>query len=310
MTVKSITPYIAFNSPAKIWKETPGNVVLEIQFFLLFFMCTYDAFVKQKNKMYRIAWLMSLMSGVVIELLTIMPKSIGNFYHSQFIVMLFDHREPLYMLPCVYVWFLYTFTTSIWSMNWSNKLSEYAFTIIIIFFIWQPFDLIGIHFQFWTWHNDEPLYHERNGGVPIASTFWMCSFIGGMQLSLRCIRDWYFLHNKRNWNREGMITCIGLALIGSIVNVFGLMMIPFGLIFHPISNKQFGLGYSCNHALNVLLYICIGIVLFQIITSLNYFTIRVNKNFIHTYVLQIVIIYIVCSMVMIHYIDIKNGNVK
>lgn len=306
MTFKSIDPLLSFNPPSQIWNETPANLILEIQFLFLFAMCTYDAFIRQKNKMYRIAWLESLFCGILIELFTILPETIGNFYHSQFCFMLFGNREPLYMLPGVYVWFLYTFTTSIWHCNLSWKISEYALTVIVIFFIWQPFDLIGIHFQFWTWHNNEPLYAQRNGGVPIASTFWMMSFMSGMQLTLRLIRDTYFLAKRRNLNRIGMVECILFALLASIINITIFMEIPFTFIFFPLTNTTFGLGYSCNYALNIYLYLCIIIVLLQIISGLSYIRIRLNsKSIIYRYIIQILIVYIVISWSMVRFVDIK-----
>ena len=302
---KSTQPLISFNAPSKIWNETPANLILEVQFLFLFFMCTYDAFIRRKNKMYRLAWLQSLFCGILIELLTILPESIGNFYHSQFMFMSFGNREPLYMLPGVYVWFLYTFTTSIWHCNFNTKLSEYAFTVIIIYFIWQPFDLIGIHFQFWTWHNNEPLYSQRHGGVPIASTFWIMSFISGMQLTLRFIRDSCFLAKRRSLSRIGIIESIYLSLFASIINIGLLMQIPFGLIYFPFSNTVYGFGYSSKHALKIYLYLCIIIVLFQLMQQLNYIRIRLNPSIIYQYILQILVGYIAVSWLMLHFVDIK-----
>ena len=274
----------------------------------LFLLCTYDAFCRQNNRLYRIAWWMSLCCGILIELTTILPREIGNFYHSQFTLMLFDRREPLYMLPCVYVWFLYTFTTVVWHCKWSSKLSEYAFTVVLIYFVWQPFDWIGIHFQFWTWHNDEPLYQQRRGGVPVASTFWMMSFIGGMQMTLRIIRDHYFLGQRTNWHRSpDGTTCILLALCGSLLNLAVFMLIPFGVLYHPISNRNFGLGLSCSFAMHCFLGLCGFVVVSHSLRNRNKLSFRPNeRGFLYTFCVQIVCGYVMVCGAMMHWIDIRG----
>jgi len=172
----------------------------------------------------------------------------------------------------------------------------------------SPFDWIGIHFQFWTWHNDEPLYHQRRGGVPVASTFWMMSFIGGMQVTLRIIRDSFFLGQRTNWHRSpNRITCILVAVCGSILNLSVFMLIPFGLIYHPISNRNFGLGLSCNVAMHLFLGINALIVVIHIFKNLHKICIRPNeRGFIFTFCVQILIGYVLVYEVMIHWMDIRG----
>ena len=48
-----------------------------------------------------------LVGGTAVELITVMHQEIGNFYHSQAVVMLFGRREPLYMLLGCYGWITY-----------------------------------------------------------------------------------------------------------------------------------------------------------------------------------------------------------
>jgi len=40
---------------------------------------------------------------------------------------------------------------------------------------WAMLDTVGAQFLWWTWHSSEPLYQDREGGVPIASSFWIMS---------------------------------------------------------------------------------------------------------------------------------------
>merc|ERR1712024_257266 len=91
-----------------------------------------------------------------------------------------------------------------------------------------------------------------------------------------------------------------------IVNICGFMLIPFGLFYHPISNKQFGAGYSCDTALNVFFSVCAAVVLMQIVRKREYIAIRVNKNILYTFMLQVIGIYIIGSYLMIHFVDIEG----
>ena len=92
------------------------------------------------------------------------------------------------------------------------------------------------------------------------------------------------------------------------MNICGLMLIPFGLIYHPISNKQFGAGYSCNVALHLFFNLCVAVVLVQSAYKLNFIVIRVNRNILYTSALQVVGIYIIGSYMMIHFVGIEGAK--
>ena len=37
----------------------------------------------------------------------------------------------------------------------------------------------------WHWHSGEPLYEDREAGVPVASAFWIMASCGSLALTLR-----------------------------------------------------------------------------------------------------------------------------
>ena len=48
--------------------------------------------------------------------------------------------------------------------------------------IYAPYDLTGIKFLWWTWHDtDAPIQHRLHG-VPIGSTVWVITFTASFQL--------------------------------------------------------------------------------------------------------------------------------
>jgi hypothetical protein len=83
-------------------------------------------------------------------------EHIGNFYHSQSVVMLFGKREPFYMLFGCYIWFQYVTI----ALAWEAKLDfwgEIAVASLLLSFGWGILDTVGIKQLWWTWHNAEPL---------------------------------------------------------------------------------------------------------------------------------------------------------
>ena len=107
-------PLLHINPPHVVWENQPSLLLAEIIFLLLFLGITHHAFISEGRKLDVVArqkrialWSASLVGGACIELCTVMKRDIGNFYHSQAVIMLFGRREPLYMLIGCYGYFNY-----------------------------------------------------------------------------------------------------------------------------------------------------------------------------------------------------------
>ena len=84
---------------------------------------------------------------------------------------------------------------------------------------WALLDMVGARLLWWTWHNDEPLYADREGGVPVASSFWILASMGSLPLTLRyCCPS-----SNPMW-----------GFVAGPLATLGLMHLPFLLIFHPL----------------------------------------------------------------------------
>lgn len=69
----------------------------------------------------------------------------------------------------------------------------------------------------WHWHNTEPIYADRDAGVPVASAFWIMASCGSLALTLRACPD------DAAW-----------GVVAGPAAYLGLMHLPFLVIFHPI----------------------------------------------------------------------------
>ena len=123
-----------------------------------------------------------------VELLTILHKEIGDFYHSQAAVMLLGRREPLYMLVGCYGWIAYCCQMIPRSLG-EAPVVEAAYAALLGSEAWALLDTIGAQLQWWHWHNSEPLYADRDAGVPVASAFWIMASCGSLTLTLRACPD-------------------------------------------------------------------------------------------------------------------------
>ena len=78
----------------------------------------------------------------------------------------------------------------------------------------------------WHWHSDEPIYKDREAGVPVASAFWVMASCGSLVLTLRPCSDGFY------W---------GIA--AGPIAYLGVMNLPFAALYHPV------VTYGRYHAL-------------------------------------------------------------
>jgi len=210
---RSFFPLVVVGDPAEVWSVQPTFLIAEGLFLVLALWGVIDAMRRQRGGL---TFLAALVGGSAIELVTIMHEEVGNFYHSQATIMLFGRREPAYMLLGCYGWIGYI-TLSLSRKLGGSALSQAAFAALLGSEAWAVLDTVGAQFLWWTWHSSEPLYVDREGGVPIASSFWIMASMGAIALCLR---------SSPNHPLLGFV-------IGPFATVV-LMNIPFLTIFHPV----------------------------------------------------------------------------
>ena len=142
----SIYPLVSVHSPWLIFNSQPEYLAGEVLFHILFLCSIVDVrrHDRSGNKHFWL-WLAALLGGSCIELLTILPKQIGNFYHSRAMLMLFGNREPVYMLFGCYIWFQYISIASVWPLRLS-PLAEASYAALLGSFTWGLLDLVGLKY--------------------------------------------------------------------------------------------------------------------------------------------------------------------
>ena len=173
-------------------------------------------------------WLMTLMYGVVMEVLTY--NTVDNFSHAQFTVMLYHKKLPLYVVM-LYPAFVYTAVQTARRLG-MRGVSTFFATGLIAVLIDVPFDIMGPDAGWWWWHEDaeDPLglVAHRWLGVPVSSYCWHLLFEGS---------QWLVAHRFRRrvdaWSTRSLVgtvtRALPWALLGGVASVITgvIVMMPF-----------------------------------------------------------------------------------
>jgi hypothetical protein len=224
----SIEPYFSVTEPGAVWGAQPTYFIAEVMFL---FLAAWGIAHSLRCSGGALAFSACLLGGAAVELLTILHGEVGNFYHSQSVLMSLGKREPLYMLLGCYGWIAYATMATAARFGGegggeggssSSALAQAAYAALLGSEAWALLDMMGAQFIWWTWHTSEPLYADRELGIPIASSFWMASSMGGIALALALSRR-YLGWTNAAWG----------AFLGPL-GALGFMHGPFTAIYHPL----------------------------------------------------------------------------
>ena len=276
--MKSWSPLLSINDYNNIFENSPFNICVELQFLLLLILSIYDAFFIQKDRFHRIALYSGLFGSILVIPFVVLHPQIGSIYFAQFTFMSFDHRVPIIPIIGSITWFTYISVTFPWTMKFNSILAEYAFTNLLMAFLWQPFEIMSTHFMFWSWHNDDPFVRDRYGKVPIAGTMWMMSWISGFQFILSLYR-WYYSSPRLqvkllDSTQIGHIRCIWIALNVAVGGTIWAN-IPFNFWFHPWNHYM---GWHSSKSLHLWQALCVLIVVSFMMWNMSKIRLRYHKN--------------------------------
>ena len=164
-------PWVAFRWPSEVWKDQPTFVFGELLFIVGALIALAHA--KHNGRLYLLAWVSALVAGTANDAFFMWIPIVDNFWQAQAAIML-SPRMPLY-ISCVYINFMYFATVAVWKLKLPH-LAEAVLTGICAELIYAPYDIVGIKFLWWTWHDTDSSISMRLFGVPIGSSLWVVTF--------------------------------------------------------------------------------------------------------------------------------------
>ena len=127
-------------------------------------------------------WCLSFITGFTNDVIFMALPFVDNFWQTQACIML-TPRAPLY-IPCVYNVFMYCGTIASWKFK-LPMLSEAALAGLLGELIYSPYDIAGVKFLWWTWHDTDAPVRHRLLGVPVGSSAWVITFTATFALLIR-----------------------------------------------------------------------------------------------------------------------------
>lgn len=178
----SYVEFVHFRSPWLQWEQMPTFLVGEYLFYFMTLVALIHA--TRNGSRYFLVWCAALFAGTANDIFFMFLPVVDNFWHAQGTIML-TPRLPLY-IPCLYICFLYYAHVAAWRLP-NIVISTAALAGILGFLFYEPYDIIGPKFLWWTWHQTDAPVHARWLGVPIGSSMWVTSFTASFSLIVQLV---------------------------------------------------------------------------------------------------------------------------
>ncbi|KAK3091698.1 hypothetical protein FSP39_021965 [Pinctada imbricata] len=183
---------------------------------------------------YKWLWITTIFHGLTVEMVSYWVPDIDSFWHGQTMVMFLGQRLPLYVM-LVYPSFIYTASAAVAHMKLKWWAEPFAIGVSVVL-LDIPFDILGIKFLWWTWHDTDPNVYDRHYWVPWTSYYFHATFACGFTFAFHGIRK-LISSEKDKFTSAGFFR----ELITSVLT--GLLGMPLGVIqflplYHPLHDSN------------------------------------------------------------------------
>jgi hypothetical protein len=139
-----------------------------------------------------------------------------------------------------------------------SLVGEAGFAALLATYLFGVLDAVGMKFLWWTWHNGDPLYADRNMGVPIVSALWILCSTLCLSMLVRIILEaaWF--------RRMPAVLVPVLAAVAGPFATLVLMNIPMTLSFHVLVTF---LEFHTSVALFSMRLLCFSLLAYSLLSS-------------------------------------------
>ncbi|XP_025419960.1 uncharacterized protein LOC112690216 isoform X2 [Sipha flava] len=199
---------IKFESVSELWKNQPTYLIVQILFIVGGTVTLLHAFTYGGRR--PLLWFTIICHGLVVECVCYAMDDIDNFWHSLSPIMFFGQRLPLYVI-ILYSVFYYIAIEIAYRSN-QTKIGLMANVGLNVFLIDLPYDIMGIKFVHWTWHDTDPNLGDRMYWVPWTSYYFHMVFSASFVF-------WFFFRsvhlNQKNTTKTEIITSLSAIFLST-----------------------------------------------------------------------------------------------
>ncbi|CAH1725790.1 unnamed protein product [Aphis gossypii] len=214
--------FISFESISELWKNQPTYLIVQMLFIMGGAVTLLHALTNGGRR--PLLWLCIICHGLVVECICYLMAEIDNFWHSSAPIMFFRHRLPLYVI-ILYSVFYYIAIEIAYRTN-KTKVGFIATVGLNIFLIDLPYDIMGIKFIHWTWHDTDPNIEDRMYWVPWTSYYFHMVFSASFVF-------WFFIKgvdlDKTYTPRTETSTSLKAIFLSTPCGI-----LCFSVLYHPL----------------------------------------------------------------------------
>ncbi|XP_022245911.1 uncharacterized protein LOC106462825 isoform X1 [Limulus polyphemus] len=221
---------IVIQDPRDLWRNHATFLCIEVVVIICFIL-TYKHATRHGGRFLSLWWTV-VMSGLIIESISYLVPQIDNFWHSQATVMFLGHRLPL-LIVCVYPVLLYTSAAAV-SRLWLPFWAEPFAVGLTVLAIDVPWDINGVNFVWWTWHDTDPNIYDRHYWVPWSSFYFLAALGCTLTFLLHGFR-WLLTGNDKY--SSGGFFKEALASILTAILIMPVASIQFVPLYHLLKDE-------------------------------------------------------------------------
>lgn len=222
--------FVAYVEPANMWRAHKSYIFCEAVFIIGGILIFFHS-LKQGGR-WPFFYFATIFHGFTVELMAYFFPHIDNFWHAQGIFTFVERRLPLYVV-FLYPVFYYHSSWAMSKMKLKCQYAEHLAVGLMTVLIDMPYDIIGIKYLHWIWHDTDPNVADRHYWVPWNSYYFHVCFSASFQFFFHKTRSWLDKRDLGKWERGTISSELIAIVVSALFSMPGgcLLFIP---LYHPL----------------------------------------------------------------------------
>nr|AEE62913.1 unknown [Dendroctonus ponderosae] len=221
--------FVCITDPKVHWKYEPTYIISQTVVVLGGLFTLIHAIVRGG----RLPWLWFgiTLHGIFVEILCYIIPDVDNFWHSQTPIIFFGRRLPLHII-LVYNCLIYNASIAVAKMRLPKWSEPFAVGLTVVL-IDLPYDIVGVKFVHWFWHDTDPNIYDRHYSVPWNSYYFHSAFTCSFVFWFHFLRR-EFCQSKGKWFKgKSFLKEFFATFLASLLGPIGGLPL-FIPIYHPL----------------------------------------------------------------------------
>ena len=238
---------LTYRSPLEMIHSSPATLSAEVITHTTFLLCLIHA--STNGAEHTLLLFITLCAASAVDPFCLISPQLRNYYHDHASLLAWDRHVAPWQFT-LFANLAYLGTAAVWRLKLPLKI-ELAAVAVVCSYTFYPADQFFCKWMVYQWHDQDPLYADRNGAgsgqcVPCGSSMWVMAYsMCGSLLARLAVRyditniktlTFSTRHNvplisySREWWSK-LVVCILIFLPGHIFPVFPLFYAPIAMLY-------------------------------------------------------------------------------